>query len=145
MKLNHIDCHVTVMDRDANVEGGVPLPEYLTSYGNGHVSSFISIPTHPPSFRIQVKSDRFIAHTLVAQVFIDGVYQCNRAQAIRKSVDGARGKLDISLINFQRMKTQGLVRMPQRGCREFGLKPWPCDRIDTSMSLPATSTAGQAS
>ncbi|GAB7357041.1 hypothetical protein MBLNU459_g7864t1 [Dothideomycetes sp. NU459] len=56
----------------------VPLEEYGTRYGDGHVEAFVSVPTEEVGFSIHLTSERYIAPGLAMFVYIDGQYQCNR-------------------------------------------------------------------
>ena len=60
------------------LESGQALQEYMPTYGDGLVETFIAIPDDVNPFTVRLKSTAFIAEGLSMHVFIDGVYQCNR-------------------------------------------------------------------
>ena len=56
----------------------LPLREHQTSYGDGLVETFITVPSAQTGFSIHLVSHGYIAAGLGMFVFMDGVYQCNR-------------------------------------------------------------------
>lgn len=88
---------------------GAPFQEHGTAYGDGVVESFIVVPSKPQGFSIRLTSQSFIYEGLVAVVFIDGNYQCNRSRVNLvppgKDLPGCRTEIDFLL--RQREKSQG--------------------------------------
>ncbi|KAL9124875.1 MAG: hypothetical protein Q9217_005847 [Psora testacea] len=70
--LKHITC--TVEWASSNI----PLQEYLTTYADGYVETYIVVPPLPTPFCVHLRSRGYIAPGLAMFVYIDGVYQCNR-------------------------------------------------------------------
>lgn len=54
------------------------MKEYGTRYGDGHVETFVAVPSEEVNFSIHLTSERYIAPGLAMFVYIDGLYQCNR-------------------------------------------------------------------
>lgn len=54
------------------------LTEYGTNYGDGHVTSYIAVPTEEVNFSVHLTSSGYIASGLAMFVYMDGQYQCNR-------------------------------------------------------------------
>lgn len=123
MKLNGIECLVEALDH--NINGGIPLKEYKSTYTDGSVQCMIAIPSLPDNFRVRIKSSKFIADSVCAYVFIDGKYQSNRLQTERRlpAEDGS-DMLHMSL-NAKEVMKQGGFKMSKRdGYREFWKKGW---------------------
>jgi hypothetical protein len=54
------------------------VPEYGKDYGDGHVTSYIAVPSEEVNFSIHLTSQGYIAPGLAMFVYMDGQYQCNR-------------------------------------------------------------------
>jgi hypothetical protein len=54
------------------------IPEYGKDYGDGHVTSYITVPNEEVTFSIHLTSQGYIAPGLAMFVYMDGQYQCNR-------------------------------------------------------------------
>jgi hypothetical protein len=52
--------------------------EYGKDYGDGHVTSYIAVPSEEVNFSIHLTSQGYIAPGLAMFVYMDGQYQCNR-------------------------------------------------------------------
>ncbi|KAI4718713.1 hypothetical protein E4T48_05104 [Aureobasidium sp. EXF-10727] len=52
--------------------------EYGKDYGDGHVTSYIAVPSEEVNFSIHLTSHGYIAPGLAMFVYMDGQYQCNR-------------------------------------------------------------------
>lgn len=70
--LKQLTCSIELTPTNTKLE------EYGTTYGDGHVSTYIAVPTHQRTFNIHLTSDGYIAPGLAMFVYIDGAYQCNR-------------------------------------------------------------------
>ena len=72
--LNRLECTLEA------APAGTAFTEYLTTYHNSVVETYIAVPpaSSSNSFNIRLKSTGYVAPGLAAFVFIDGVYQCNR-------------------------------------------------------------------
>lgn len=71
----------TLKDIHCSIElsnGKAQLREFGTTYRDGGVETFVTIPESSKPFTVHLKSSSFIAPGLAMYVFIDGVYQCNR-------------------------------------------------------------------
>ncbi|KAG9548570.1 hypothetical protein KCU79_g14847, partial [Aureobasidium melanogenum] len=54
------------------------VPEYGKDYGDGHVTSYIAVPSEEVNFSVHLTSQGYIAPGLAMFVYMDGQYQCNR-------------------------------------------------------------------
>ncbi|KAG9869135.1 hypothetical protein KCU86_g2762, partial [Aureobasidium melanogenum] len=54
------------------------IPEYGKAYGDGHVTSYIAVPSEEVNFSVHLTSQGYIAPGLAMFVYMDGQYQCNR-------------------------------------------------------------------
>lgn len=54
------------------------VPEYGKDYGDGHVTSYIAVPSEEVNFSVHLTSQGYIAPGLSMFVYMDGQYQCNR-------------------------------------------------------------------
>jgi hypothetical protein len=54
------------------------IPEYGKDYGDGHVTSYIAVPSEEVNFSVHLTSQGYIAPGLAMFVYMDGQYQCNR-------------------------------------------------------------------
>ncbi|KAH0353046.1 hypothetical protein KCU81_g1749, partial [Aureobasidium melanogenum] len=54
------------------------VPEYGKDYGDGHVTSYIAVPSEEVNFSVHLTSHGYIAPGLAMFVYMDGQYQCNR-------------------------------------------------------------------
>jgi len=70
--LKDLHCFIELPGTDTKLQ------EFGTIYSDGHVETFVAVPTGPQPFEIHLSSSNFIAPGLAMYVFIDGVYQCNR-------------------------------------------------------------------
>ncbi|KAH0362824.1 hypothetical protein KCU65_g7795, partial [Aureobasidium melanogenum] len=52
--------------------------EYGKDYGDGHVTSYIAVPSEEVNFSVHLTSQGYIAPGLAMFVYMDGQYQCNR-------------------------------------------------------------------
>ncbi|KAI4755911.1 hypothetical protein E4T52_11958 [Aureobasidium sp. EXF-3400] len=52
--------------------------EYGKDYGDGHVTSYIAVPSEEVNFSLHLTSQGYIAPGLAMFVYMDGQYQCNR-------------------------------------------------------------------
>ncbi|KAH7123782.1 hypothetical protein B0J11DRAFT_529874 [Dendryphion nanum] len=57
---------------------GRDLKEYMSTYGDGFVETFIAVPDDSKTFAVHLNSTKYISEGLAMYVFIDGIYQCNR-------------------------------------------------------------------
>lgn len=111
----------------------VPMEEYGTRYGDGHVETFVAVPSKEVNFSIHLTSDRYIAPGLAMFVYIDGQYQCNRN----------RGGLVIFEQDTPTKHYQIDFRVRQREERRreqadgtFLARDWTFHALDTGMSVP---------
>ena len=88
---------------------GTPLPEYMTTYNDGHVSTYIAVPPTSTPFTIHLRSDGFIAAGLAMFVYIDGIYQCNRNRLNLRapSQDIPRSATEVSFRVRQKEESKG--------------------------------------
>ncbi|KAG9846335.1 hypothetical protein KCU98_g6700, partial [Aureobasidium melanogenum] len=54
------------------------VPEYGKYYGDGHLTSYIAVPSEEVTFSVHLTSQGYIAPGLAMFVYMDGQYQCNR-------------------------------------------------------------------
>ncbi|KAI5197367.1 hypothetical protein E4T39_07328 [Aureobasidium subglaciale] len=54
------------------------ITEYGKDYGDGHVTSYIAVPSEAVNFSIHLTSHGYVAPGLAMFVYMDGQYQCNR-------------------------------------------------------------------
>ena len=86
-KLKDLPCHIEWTGSNT------PLEEYLHSYADGYVETYIAVPPFPTPFSVHLSSHGWIAHGLAMFVFIDGVYQCNRNRSnLRVPAQGSKRK-----------------------------------------------------
>ncbi|KAH7076714.1 hypothetical protein BKA63DRAFT_594206 [Paraphoma chrysanthemicola] len=100
------------------------LQEFGTTYGDGFVETFVSVPSKPQSFSIHLTSDRFIAPGISMYVFVDGVYQCNRNRQdlkLRKDSDNR------SIVDFK-------VRQKEEKQKDGSMiaREWKFEKLNTT-------------
>jgi hypothetical protein len=71
--LGQLDCSIRVANR-------IRLHEYGTKYDKHAVQTYVAIPDVPTAFSITLRAAEYISPGLAAFIFIDGVYQCNKAK-----------------------------------------------------------------
>ena len=90
--LKQLQCHIEHGSSNSR------LLEFCTSYGDGFVETYVSVPSRPSPFSIHLLSDGYIAPGLAMFVFIDGVVQCNRNRVglipAGKDVDPRKTEVD---------------------------------------------------
>jgi hypothetical protein len=129
MKLNSLTCTLEALDR--KISGGLALKEHQITYTDGEAQCFIAVPPNSDYFCIRITSDRFIAPSVCAYVFINGEYQCNRVQAGRGTRLGIYRPIEILLNGKECLKRDGLKMRPQKGHEEFWKKGWRFSDLNT--------------
>lgn len=77
------------------------LQEHGKEYGDGHVETFVAVPTEATPFAVRLTSSAYIAEGLAMYVFIDGIYQCNRNRQGLKNLRNSGKPLDSqTLVDF---------------------------------------------
>jgi hypothetical protein len=118
--LKDINCSIELPDSQRTLQ------EFGTTYGDGCVETFVSVPSKPQSFSIHLTSEKFIAPGISMYVFVDGVYQCNRNQQnlkLRKHSDSR------SVVDFR-------VRQKEEKQKDGSMiaREWKFEKLDTSKS-----------
>ena len=102
--------------------------EHGTTYGDGIVETYVTIPDQPQPFAISVTSRGFIAEGLAIFVFIDGKYHCNRNRVGLKPYKKGQAR-DETEINLRLRQKEDLIGTSQY--KEHGMylgRPWRFDK-----------------
>jgi hypothetical protein len=118
--LKDISCSIELPDSQRTLQ------EFGTTYGDGFVETFVSVPNKPQSFSIHLTSEKFIAPGISMYVFVDGVYQCNRNRQNLKLRKGSDSRSVVDLRVRQKEEKQKDGSMIAR--------EWKFEKLDTSKS-----------
>ena len=129
--LNRLECTLEA------APAGIAFTEYLTTYHNSVVETYIAVP--PPSssnsFNIRLKSSGYVAPGLAAFVFIDGVYQCNRnrthLQLPGEGISRSQIEVDFRLRQKEEISADGTGMIG---------KAWSFEKLNVGESTRSPST-----
>lgn len=85
--------------------------EYGKDYGDGHVTSYIAVPSEEVNFSIHLTSQGYIAPGLAMFVYMDGQYQCNRnrrgLQVPAKGISNEQVEVDLRVRQKESKQADG--------------------------------------
>jgi len=106
--------------------------EYGKDYGDGHVTSYIAVPSEEVKFSIHLTSHGYIAPGLAMFVYMDGQYQCNRnRRGLQVPAKGVRDEqVEVDLRVRQKESKQADGSFLGRDWTFHGLNLVSADKVD---------------
>lgn len=106
--------------------------EYGKDYGDGHVTSYIAVPSEEVNFSIHLTSQGYIAPGLAMFVYMDGQYQCNRnRRGLQVPAKGVRDEqVEVDLRVRQKESKQADGSFLGRDWTFHGLNLVSADKVD---------------
>ncbi|KAH0292077.1 hypothetical protein M436DRAFT_84526 [Aureobasidium namibiae CBS 147.97] len=106
--------------------------EHGKDYGDGHVTSYIAVPSEEVNFSIHLTSHGYIAPGLAMFVYMDGQYQCNRnRRGLQVPAKGVRDEqVEVDLRVRQKESKQADGSFLGRDWTFHGLNLVSADKVD---------------